>query len=467
MRNPPTYLVRRRFLAGMGTLLALPVLDSLLPRSARAAAGTAVNNRLVLVHTSCGRQMGPFTPTSAGALNDLPTTLASLAKIKDRVLVLSNMRHDAADQSLKLSQNSSTGKHALGMGTLFTGAKLAASAQKSPTKTVVAVSMDQLYAATLANQTLPSLQLALPKNGNDPKNADDGFSGQTMRAIAYSDPNKPMDEQQNPREIFNNYFAGAATEEASAALTAQRTMRKSVLDNVLGQATSLKSKLSKEDGAKLDQYFTSVRALEKQFSAIPNLSCSKGAAPASIEPSDYQSQADAMMDLMALAFQCDLTRVITFNFGVGHSTNYYKFLDNNMKAGVHSLSHSNEAGGNREIFNQQKAKVEAWEIATLARFWNAIAAVTETSGTILDNSVSLVASEIADSNTHDYVNTGYLVVGKGGGFIDSGRHVVAGDPASKTNGNLTELQLAILQGLGVDAPTFGGFNTTRAMTLKV
>lgn len=461
MRNPPPYLLRRRFLAGAGTLLALPLLESLLPRSARAATTPAAARRLLVVHTACGREMGPFTPSTVGANFALPTTLASLSKVQKSVLVLTGMQHDAAAQSLALSKNSNTGKHALGMGTLFTGAKLIGSSNNKPSTSTAAVSMDQIYAKTLAGQTpVASLQLALNKVA-DQYDGDNGFTGQTMRSISYADPGSPLDEQQDPQAVFNNYFAGASDSTASAALTAQRSMRKSVLDNVLGQATTLQGKLSRADASKLDQYFTSVRALETQFSATTNASCAGGKNPGPITASDFQGQANAMMDLMVLAFQCDLTRVMSFNFGVGHSSNKYDFLDGGLADTVHALSHSNEKSGDqRAKYVQQKADVEAWEISVLARFWEGLAAVNDGSGTLLDNSVSLVASEIADSNNHDYGDTGYLVVGGGGGTITGGRHVVAG-----ANGNLTALQLAILQGLGTGVQSFGGFDTTQPLVL--
>lgn len=464
MRHAQPYLLRRRFLAGVGTLLALPVLESVLPRPARAAGASGRPQRLVVVHTPNGRRMEPFTPSSVGANWTLPTMLASLSKVKSNTLVLTGMQHDAYAKSRPLSQNKDPDLHALGLGTLFTGAKLIGSTQAQPA-TATSISMDQIYANSVAGQTpIHSLQLSLVKSQADRDNVGRAFSGVTMRNISYKDASTALDEQDDARRVFDTYFAGAKSEAELAALAVRRRQRKSILDGVLAEANSLQTRVSQDDARRLDHYFTSVRALEQQLAATGSASCSApGVGPTSLLRSDVRGQANTMMDLMALAFQCDLTRTISYNFGVGHSHHKYDWVrDGGLTAMIHDLSHFTE-GGNPELKKAQKALTEAYEMSVLARFWEALQAIPEAGGSVLDNSVTLVASEIAYGQDHTWDNTGYLVVGQGGGFIKTDRHVVAG---RKDNwGNLTELQLAILQGLGVDIKSFGGFQTTRAMTL--
>lgn len=466
MRHAPPYLVRRRFLAGMGTMLILPVLESVLPRAARAASDSQRPQRLVVVHTPNGRRMDSFTPSAVGNNWSLPPMLASLSKVKGHTLVLTGMQHDACIKSRALSQHDDPDLHALGLGTLFTGARLIAR-PKGAQNSASSISMEQLYANYLERTGGPklSLQLGLVRSEADGKNSGRGFFERTMRDISYDVEGRPLDEVYDALRVFETHFAGAKNEDERAALAVKYRQRRSILDGVLSEANALQSRIGRGDAQRLDHYFTSVRALEQQLTAASANSCATpGANPVGLSSSDVRGQANTMMDLMVLAFQCDLTRSISYNFGVGHSHHKYDWVrENGLTHQIHDLSHFDE-GGNPASKKAQKALTEAYEISVLARFWEGLQAIPEAGGSILDNSVTLAVSEVADSSKHTYDDTGYLVVGKGGGFIDTNRHVVAGKRGAF--GNLTELQLAILQGLGVESKSFGGFNTTRAMTLR-
>ena len=161
------------------------------------------------------------------------------------------------------------------------------------------------------------------------------------------------------------------------------------------------------DAQKLDQYFTSVRALEVQLAAIPSAACSQGTRPGTIAAGDFQTIIEAQMDLMTLAFQCDLTRAISFNFGAGHCDHFYSFLP-----GITDIHHSLSHNGGDQGKRAQLTTIEAWELSMLARFWNGLKAIPEGDGTALDNTVTLVSSELADGDLHNYQNLGVLSGGQ-------------------------------------------------------
>lgn len=451
MSRYPRDFGRRQFLVGATGLLAIPMLESLVARSARASVQRAVAadvpKRLMCVHISCGTVKDSWVPEQVGPLT-LSPILSPLSKVKKSVLVFSNMQNDAAQNSEFLSGE---GRHAKGIGTLFTGANLPHSASLK-----TSTSMDQIYAQSLAGKTpLASLQFGLR---GQPEDSDNNYNSAMMKCISYADATTALVDQEDPQAVFDKYFAGASTPAAQAAQTVLKQQRKSVLDGVLDQANALKSKLSSADASKLDQYFTSVRGLETQFAATTSSACLAGTRPADSSSSDFQARANAFMDLAVLAYSCDLTRAITFNFGAGHNDHKYSFLPG-VDDNHHSLTHDMGRSG----VPAQLVSINTWEISVLARMFEGLMVVQEGAATVLDNSVTLVSSEIGLSGPHDYTDLPVLLVGGAGGAIVGNRHVRGG--TSNGYGNMTEVQLAILQALGTGITSFGGFNTTKPMSL--
>ena len=437
---------RRTFLASASTIVALPFLESLLPRAARATS-TTYPKRLAIAHMPCGMVMEHFTPSAYGANFPLSQTLMPLASLQSEILVLSNMQNDAAQHS---PYKDGEGRHSLGQATLFTGANL----QLDVNGPQAMASIDQIYAKSIVGKTpVNSLQLGVTVQGD----CDADYACQDIVSISWADAQTPLTDQINPQQVFDTFFS-TNNAQSVAQQAYLRTTRKSVLDAVTGQANSLLPRLGSADAQKLDQYFTSVRALEVQLAAIPAAACSQGTRPGTTDPGDFQAIVMAMMDLMTLAFTCDLTRSISFNFGAGHCDHFYSFLP-----GITDIHHSLSHNGGDQGKRAQLTTIESWELSMLARFWNGLKAIPEGSGTALDNTVTLVSSELADGDLHNYQNLGVLLAGRGGGFINPGRNVLTG--STNTYGNLTSVCLAILQGLGVPVTSFGGFNTTTPMNL--
>lgn len=444
-------LARRQFLMGAGTSLLIPTLVSLAPRRSRAAAERAAAQapkRMVLVHLPAGVAPDFWFPKDTGKNFTLSHNLQPLAKIKEQVLLLSNMQNDAAVASRALGVGD---MHTLGFATMFTGAVI-----KYNSNLDLLPSMDQTFAKSIAGQTgVSSLHLAL----NGQHDGGDPYPGVYSYVISYADAKTPVVDEDQPQRVFDKYFAPSKNAESAAQAAYMRSRRKSILDGVLANANSLRPNLSSVDAQHLDQYFTSVRELENQFVAATPTACNSGTRPAlgdsGGQRQPWEAKSSAFMALMTLAFQCDLTRTMTFNFGPGHCENYYDQLP-----GINNTHHELSHIGTKE----QVATIVQWEMKVLARFWEGLQAIPEAGSNMLNNSVSLVTSEIdGHPNNHQQDNIPVLVVGSGGGFISSGRHIRAG--TDKARGNLSELQLALLQGLGVNAKSFGDLNVTRAMDL--
>ena len=419
-----------------------------MPRTASADA-IAAARRLVLFHVPCGINLATYTPIQTGPNYTLSPTLLPLAAVQNDVLVLSNMQHSAALATAdRLHGRHSTGMVGLYSGTVFPDDEM----QSSPV--VTGTTVDQIYAQRMAGATpVSSLQLGISNDFD----CDDISPCVDISTISWANPTTPLGPQVDAQKAFDNFFVGPDAKKSVLETARRKSMRQSVLDAVSGQATSLTPKLGREDQQKLEQYFTSVRELETQLAAGgPNPACT-GARPAAFtSPPDYQKQLSVMMDLMVLAIQCDLTRAISFLFGPGHCTHIYDFLPG-IKDAHHSYSHHD----NDPVKLAAITTITTWEISVFAGFLEALKKIPEGDGTLLDNTVAVLSSEVCDPNPHNYVDVPVIVGGRGGGFISSGRHVRAGSAAARADTG--EMWLGILQGLNVPVTSFGQLKVTKPL----
>lgn len=450
MRNPGdlSSASRRTFLRATGVAMALPFLESLLPRTA-SADPVAAAQRLVLFHVPCGVQLATFRPAQTGAKYALSPSLMPLAGVQDDILVLSNMQNSAA----LATADRLHGRHSTGMVGLYSGTVLPDDEQQS-SPAVTGTTVDQIYAKRMAGATpVPSLQLGI----NNDFDCDDISPCVDISTISWADPATPLGPMVDAQKAFDTFFVGPDATKSALETARRKSMRQSVLDAVAGQAKSLTPKLGKEDGQKLDQYFTSVRALETQLAAGgPGASCAGTRPAAFASPPDYQKQLGAMMDLMVLAIQCDLTRSISFLFGPGHCTHIYDFLP-----GISDAHHSYSHHDNDPVKLAAISTIVTWEMSVFASFLESLKKVPEGSGTLLDSTVAVLSSEVCDPNPHDYVDIPVVVGGRGGGFISTGRHVRAGTDAQR--GDTAEMWLGILQGLNVPVSSFGDLAVTKPL----
>jgi len=447
---PSLLLSRRTVLRGLGAVIALPLLEAMIPRRARGASATAPLRFMGWFHPN-GFNADMWTPTTEGSGFALPPTLAPLGPVKDDILVLSGLTLGGPGVNL--------GSHDGGMAALFTSAKAIVSG--------VTNSIDQVIAQKIGTGTaVPSLQLGIELNGYYDPYVDDGTGFIQSPTSQYDDTRDICTDDQckaavvqgarlpnryNPRLIFQQLFgslSGTGTGD-DAAVARRNAYRKSVLDAVTADATRLSSNLGKSDQARLDQYLTGVRQIESslQNAGSGAAGCAPGTQPKGI-PFAPTQRAQLMCDLVVKAFQCDATRVATMM--LGRCVSPMKFIVDNV-----TYSHHGDAShwGTDTTKKHAKDVIDNWQVTQLAYLLTQMKAVSEPNGTLLDNSIVYYSSDIADPNLHNQDDMPVIVAGKGGGAFTTGRHIKTGI-AGRTTGDLF---LNFLNAFGVQPSTFGDF----------
>jgi hypothetical protein len=424
-------LSRRAALKGLGTMVALPFLDAM-----RARAQSTPPTRLLFFYVPCGIHMAAFTPSTTGARFALSPMLEGLADVRDHVTVLSGVNNTAAE-----ALGDGGGDHARGTASFITAVHVL----KSESRLQNGPSADQIAARALRGRTrLPSLELGC-ESGSGVGACDTGYSCAYTHNISWASATVPMPKEVNPRAVFDRLFAGADAGLNAEQKELRSRRRLSVLDFVRDDTQRLQQRLGARDNEKLDEYLTGIRELEQSIAETSAAECSfpeRPEGPAS-NPTDY---VDQMLRLALLAFQCDLTRVITFMLGNAGSNRSYGFLG--FPGGHHEYSHHL---GNRDK-QRALAAIGRWEVDRLARLAIEMSKVREGDGSLLDNSLMFFSSEIEDGNAHSHQNLPVLLVGKGGGAIRSGRHVRA---AAGTE--IGDVMLTMLRTVGVEQASFGEY----------
>lgn len=431
------HLGRRAFLGGSAVALSLPWLESLAPkrlRSAKAAPGDEPR-RLIAFYVPNGIHMPAFTPAATGPDYPVPPMLSSLAEIQyqliPNVLVVSGLDNEP-------SQPEGPGDHAAGTGGFLTCRHV----KKSESDIQNGVSMDQVYAQALADATpIASLQLGI-EGGTGIGNCDSGYSCAYTRNISWADALTPLPKLTSPALAFDLMFGGSDPEATAEEIARRRTYRLSVLDYVQQDALSLQMKLGATDKLKLEQYLDGIRELELRIEKeAEGPICETGNYSSSFV--DLPGHVRSMLDLIVLAIACDTTRVVSFMLGNGGSGQVYDFLG--MSSGHHDLSHH---GGDPGL-QAQLQTIGTWEVAQFAYLLDRLRSISEGESNLLENSLVFFSSEIEDGNSHSHFNLPVLVGGSAGGRIVNGQHL------DLEGGRMSQLFLAMLQGLDVDITSFG------------
>ncbi|HVU51485.1 MAG TPA: DUF1552 domain-containing protein [Polyangia bacterium] len=418
MRRPsdPT---RRTFLRASGVALALPWLESLSTRSAHGASGLG-RKRFVSMNFPNGvSDFWKPQGTGAGDAWQLSPILEPLAPLKNQVTVLSDVgNYSPWNGHVEPS-------HANLYGGFLTCIKAS-----GPMDANRGISVDQVIANGIGAATpLPSLQVGLSTLDS----YTDGLPAAHSRSVSWAAPDKPLYKLVDPQQVFDKLFnvATPPRPDTSAA-------DKSILDQVLGQAQALQPALSKSDRARVDEFLTSVRAVEQNIAAMAMApTCMSGARPAesysvAMVPPDYNrdTHANIMIDLVTLALQCDLTRVVTFMLDDARSDFVYSFLTARdftatgstpsaspmPLGGLHGLSASGDS-------NSPWATINYWFVQKLVRLCQKLQAIQDgTGGSVLDQSVVWFGTEMHGGN-HDGLDLPVLYVGSGGGRLVTGQHI--------------------------------------------
>lgn len=424
-------LTRRSFLGGAGVMLGLPVLEAMLPKRAHAG-GAMTAKRLLCWYVPNGIHMQAWTPSATGPGFELTPILQPLAARKSEILVISGLDNAPAESD-------GPGDHASGTSGFLTSTHVL----KSESEITNGTSIDQIYADHIGAQTvIPSLQLGTEGGGNT-GGCDSGYSCAYSRNISWVG-NTPLSKLTSPSTAFDLLFAGFDPGATAQELAIRKANRLSVLDYTKADAQALSMRLGTSDRTKLEEYLDSVRDLELKVQsddAAP--ACEVGPNPGA-EPADITAHIRVMCDVMVKAFECDRTRVISFMAANAGDNRSYGFLGH--PNGHHQYSHHNDDPVNLAAIQA----INTWEIEQLAYLLDRMASITEADGTtLLDNSMVYFSSEIEDGNAHRHFNLPVLLAGRGGGVIESGRHILHDDVP------MSNLFLGMLQGLGVPVDSFG------------
>lgn len=416
---------RRTFLRGAGAALALPFLDAMVPA---LAAGTDVSHplRVGYIYLPTGRIQDAWIPATTGADYVMPATLQPLEPYRKNFLLLSNL-------DVKAGQGSHSGPCA----SYLTGVK------PSKETNSVGVSVDQVVAKQLGKQTeLASLEIGV----DSPElafGAVDGLAGYYTSTISWRNPTTPLPMQINPRKIFERLFGD--TDSLDAEATRRRLDKKSsVLDHVSGRVNQLMQSVAASDRHKLEEYLDSVREIERSIQVaeaktgqVNESPAAQVMRPAGI-PDVYADHVKLMFDMMVLAYQTDMTRMITFM--LGHEGSNRNYIELGAKDGHHSLTHHKGNPASIELVK----KIELHQSTLLAHFIDKMQSIREGDRSLLDNSVIVMGSAHGDANLHLHTNVPVLVLGSAQNRIKSGRHI-----QYEKGTALSDLHLAVMDMAGV------------------
>lgn len=425
-------------LKGLGTLMALPMLEAMSPLVYASGSGALGANptRIAFMFVPNGIDMANWTPTSSGPLNITPILEPLKGLEKDFSILTGLSQHNAK------ALGDGPGDHARSTAAWLTGVhpkKTSGSDIKN------GISADQVAAQVIGKETrYASLEIGCERGGMA-GDCDSGYSCAYSSNISWRSETTPVPKEINPRLVFERLF-GTGGKEGDENKAKRELFNKSILDFVLEDASSLKSRLGKRDQMKMEEYFAAVREIEKRIVSFENSAKLQAAAgvgkPMGI-PSDFGEHIRLMGDMMILAFQADLTRVCTFMFANDGSNRSYAQIG--VSDGHHDISHH----GKQADKLAKKKIIDTYHTTQLAYILNKMKSIKEGNSTLLDNTLIIYGAGISDGDWHNHNNLPILLAGKGGG-VKSGQHLVYPD-----NTPLNNLYITMLDKVGVNVEKLG------------
>jgi hypothetical protein len=433
--NQSWKLNRRALLRGAGVALALPSLDVMAKSGADPKHERP--NRLAVVYTPNGVNMSQWFP--AAPLREeltLSPTLKPLEPWKKHTLVFSGLGHTNA----RLPEDRE-GDHARGLCSYLSGVHIA----QRFDMVKAGISMDQLIAQAVGTKTrLPSLELAIDANRGG-KDCDSHPC--TYMNLSWKNAELPLPRERDPSAVFDRLF--------NVGMDPHRDrLRRSILDFVGAEIGQLSRNVSVADAGRLDEYFTGVREIEQRIARLESFGplVRPGLIPPNDIPDEFVPHVELMMDLVVLAFQADITRVVSLMVANENSNRPYPWIG--INDGHHDMSHHQ----NRPERQEKVAKIDQFHVGLLARFLGRLNAIQEGRHTLLDNSMVHYGGSIADGDNHEHYPLPLVLAGGGAGTIRSGRHLQMREKTPLCN-----LLLALGQRMGVSATHFG--DSTSALSL--
>ncbi len=406
------HLPRRTFLRGMGVTLALPFLDAMAPAQTLLSK-TAANPRIRLgyCYIPHGAVMSNWTPVAEGANFELSRTLMPLAQHRDQVVVVSNLAHKLAGP---LGPGDSGGDHGRSPSVFLNGVH----PKRTEGEDVRAgTTVDQIAAQHIGQDSpLPSLELATEDMTGLIGACDVGFSCTYTNTISWRTPTTPLPMEINPRVVFDRLFGDGS----NATERLQRIQReRSILDAVTSEVSKLQRGLGPNDRNRVAEYLDNVREIERRIQlteAKNSQSIKVPTTPIGI-PDDHVVHSKMMFDLMALAFQADITRVSTFM--MAREVSYRTFPQIGVPDPFHATSHHQD----NPVKLEKLTKINTYHVSLIAYFMDKLKSIPDGDGTLLDHSLVLFGSSMSNSNMHNHSPLPVFVAGGACGKLKGGRHV--------------------------------------------
>jgi hypothetical protein len=425
-------LSRRTALRGLGATVALPFLEAMLPPfSLKGLAAAAPVHRFQTFYVPNGMAMEYWLPKTAGANFELSPILEPLAPYKDQMLVLSG---------LKANWNYI---HAGASGSFLTGT---ARGGTNEIEIIADVSMDQLLARHFASETqVASLELSMDAPAN--AGACTGtLSCVYTHTLSWKSPTQPLPMEYNPRAVFEKLFGDSGSTDR-AAREARMRQHKSILDSVNEKLSGLKRQLAAGDQDKVNEYTDAIRdverriqrAEEQRFVELPDMDQPQGVPPV------FEDHLALMLDLQVLAFQSDLTRVISFMLSKEQSARPYPQIG--VPEAHHPLSHHNNIPG----LIAQMSRINRYHTELFAKYLAKLRATPDGDGSLLDHMTILYGSGISNSTQHSGDNLPLLILGGGSGRHKGGRHLAYTDKPTMAN-----LLVTLMDKMDVPVERLGG-----------
>jgi len=411
--------------------------------AAQAAKATLRPTRMAFLYVPNGIVMDDWTP--AGAVGE--TALSALPRISGHLSAYTS------DLTF-FSGLTSNGGRALGDGPGDHGRAGAAyltgvHPKKTSGKDIQAgVSMDQIAAQALEGKTkYASLELGC-EDGVQGGNCDNGYSCAYSNSLAWRSPGSPMPPEVRPRAVFERLFGELDEEKDPKRRARARSYQKSILDYVVNDAQTLKAQLGGADRQKMDEYLFAIRDIEKRIQQAESVNAKQISAPidapANSVPIDFAEHSHLIFDLLTLAFQTDQTRVSTLLLGIEQSSRNYPEIG--ITDGHHGLTHHQ---GNPEKIEKVRL-INEYHVKQFTYLLDKMKATKDGEGTLLDNSMIIYGSALADGNAHQHNNLPTVMAGRAGGTIKPGRHLRLPDETPITN-----LYLSMLDRMGVPVDKLG------------
>lgn len=430
---------RRQFLRGLGTLIALPAMESLAPRALAAGSAGLKSQfplRMAFIYGPNGRNMQHWTPAKDGPGYDLSNSLKPLEKVKDTFQVITGLKHDKA-----AANGDGGGDHARANATFLTGMQ----ARKTAGADIRAgVSVDQIAANAVGQVTkLPSLELSCDA-ARGAGSCDSGYSCAYQFNLAWKTENMPLAPERDPKLAFERLFTNGLAGEADAARAKREFYNKSILDFVNEDARTLQKHLGSTDRRKLDEYMSSIRDIERRLTNATRAAKDMPAydKPTGV-PEKYEDHIRLMFDLIMLSFQTDTTRVCSFL--LAHDGSNRTFPDIGVNDQHHGISHHQN---NPERLDKI-AKIDEWYCRQFAYFLEKMKGTKEGSGSLLDNCMIVYGGGISDPDRHSHRDLPVILAGGGGGTLKTGRHLRVNEEP------MCNLYLSLLDRMGVKEARFG------------